>query len=160
MKQYIFAITVLAFVSCKNGNTNNNFTAGFINNPRTANGLDTVAAARKPTMDFTDTLHDFGAIKQDEVVSYEFAFTNHGKTPLVINGASGSCGCTVPIYPHDPIPPGGSGVMKVTFNSAGKSGPQNKTVTINTNTLRSIQMLYIKAEVGTPQQETEKKPGY
>ena len=149
MKRIIIVFSLLSIAACKSGNGTggNGINTGMVNNPRTANGLDTVAAARKPTMDFADTVHDFGAIVQDEVVSYEFAFTNNGKTPLLITGAAGSCGCTVPVYPHDPIAPGASGVMKVTFNSAGKSGPQNKTVTINTNTLRSVHILYIKSEV-------------
>ena len=152
MKKHVFILSLIAFVSCNNGNNNggNQVGPGLVNNPRTANGMDTVAAARKPTMDFKDTVHDFGAIKQDEVVSHEFTFTNNGKTPLIISGAAGSCGCTVPVYPHDPIAPGASGIMKVTFNSAGKSGPQNKNVTINTNTVRSVHMLYIKAEVKKP----------
>ena len=104
MKKYLVVLTLLAIAACKNGPTTTNYPGGMnpslVNNPRTANGMDTVAAARKPTMDFVDTLHDFGTIKQDEVVSYEFAFTNNGKTPLIISGAAGSCGCTVPVYPH------------------------------------------------------------
>lgn len=118
-----------------------------VNNPRTANGMDTVSAAMKPTMDFADTLHEFGTIHEGEVVNHEFTFTNNGKTPLVITSANGSCGCTIPEYPHDPVQPGKSAIMKVTFNSAGKEGNQNKSVTIHTNTLRSIHMLYIKGEV-------------
>ena len=154
MTKYIVLSAFLALsVSCNNSKVNQNTNGidpALVNNPRTANGMDTVAAARKPTMEFADTSHDFGTIIQDEIVSYDFAFTNNGKTPLIISGAAGSCGCTVPVYPHDPIPPGGKGTMKVTFNSASKEGPQNKTVTINTNTLRGIHMLYIHAEVKVP----------
>ena len=98
-------------------------------------------------MEFTDTVHDFGTIHEREIVEYEFSFTNNGKTPLIINSAIGSCGCTVPSYPHDPLEPGKSGVMKVTFNSAGKSGHQEKSVTIHTNTLRGLHTLFIKAEI-------------
>jgi len=112
-----------------------------------ANGMDTVSAARKPTMDFTDTLHEFGSIHEGEKVNYEFTFANNGKTPLVITSAYGSCGCTVPEYPHDPVQPGTKGVIKVTFNSQGKSGHIEKSVTIRTNTLHSVHMLYIKGEV-------------
>ncbi len=154
MTKYFLLSAVLALtVACNNNKVApvpGQLDPALVNNPRTASGMDTVAAARKPTMEFADTSHDFGTIQQDEIVSYEFSFANNGKTPLLISGASGSCGCTVPVYPHDPIPPGGKGVMKVTFNSASKEGPQNKTVTINTNTLRSIHMLYIHAEVVVP----------
>jgi len=153
MNKKFIIVCLLAFAACKGGNSgsaNNNSITGWVNNPRTADGIDSVAAARKPTMDFEDTVHDFGKIKQGDVVSYEFSFTNNGKTPLLISGAAGSCGCTVPAYPHDPIQPGSKGTLKVTFNSANKSGPQNKTVTINSNALRSVHMLYIKSEVSTP----------
>jgi len=153
MKRYLL-IALLALGACKGNNTttNNNANPGglpssMVNNPHTADGMDAVAAARKPTMDFTDTLHDFGAIHEGELSEHDFTFTNNGKTPLLITSATGSCGCTVADYPRDGIAPGKTGVMKVTFNSAGKQGHQEKTVTIHANTVRNIHMLYIKAEV-------------
>ena len=150
MKRYIF-IALIAVVGCKNAGENKNnaqqLPTSIVNNPHTANGLDTVSAAMKPVMKFDDTLHEFGTIHQGESVSHEFSFTNMGKTALIITGAVGSCGCTVPEYPHDPIQPGKSGIMKVTFNSAGKQGHQEKSVTISTNTVRGTHMLYIKGEV-------------
>ncbi len=149
MKRYLFIAAFFA-VGCSsntNNNTNNGLPASLVNNPRTANGMDTVSAAMKPTMDFKDTLHEFGSIHQGESVNYEFSFTNNGKTPLMITNASGSCGCTVPEYPHDPVQPGKTAIMKVTFNSTGKEGHQEKSVTIHANTVRAIHMLYIKGEV-------------
>ena len=152
MKRYLI-ITLLALGACGNADNKNKSTgetqlpASMVNNPHTANGVDTVAAAMKPTMDFKDTLHDFSIIHENESVSYEFAFTNNGKTPLIITSANGSCGCTVPEYPHDALAPGQSGIMKVTFNSTGKSGHQEKSVMIHANTVRNIHMLYIKADI-------------
>ncbi len=153
MKRY-FIILLLALASCSNSDNNNKpaappqgLPATLVNNPHTANGVDTVAAARKPIMSFQDTVHNFGTIHEDEVVQYEFAFTNTGQTPLFITNASGSCGCTVPDYPRDAVAPGKSGVIKVTFNSAGKSGHQEKSVTIHANTMKNIEMLFIKADV-------------
>ena len=149
--KYILIVSVLFFAACNNNpapaDNSGRIPANLVNNPRTANGLDTVAAARKPTMDFKDTVHNFGSMHQDETVQYEFAFTNNGKTPLIITSATGSCGCTVADYPRDPLPAGQSAIMKVTFNSTGKRGHQEKSVTINTNTLRNIHMLFIKADV-------------
>ncbi len=149
----ILIISLIAFAACNNNNADKNKVAEtklpttLVSNPHTADGIDTVAADRKPIMTFKDTLHEFGAIHEGETVQYEFAFTNTGKTPLIINSASGSCGCTVPDYPHDAIIPGSSGVLKVTFNSRGKQGHQEKSVSIHTNSLRGIEMLYIKADV-------------
>ena len=148
----LLIISLLAFAACKNAdNTKNNnpnkLSTDLINNPHTAAGIDNVAAEMKPVMVFKGTLHDFGTIHEAEVVEYDFAFTNTGKSPLLITSATGSCGCTVPSYPHDPVAPGASAVMKVTFNSAGKSGHQEKSVAIRTNTLRATEMLYIRADI-------------
>jgi len=146
---FLFFLFFLA--ACNNANnTSDNkggLPASLVNNPHSANGMDTVAAARKPTMDFKDTLHNFGPIHEDETVEHDFEFTNNGKTPLVITSATGSCGCTVADYPRDPVPGGQSALMKVTFSSRGKKGHQEKSVTIHTNTLQSIQMLFIKADI-------------
>jgi hypothetical protein len=91
--------------------------------------------------------YNFGAIKQGDVVNYEFKFTNAGKEPLIITEAHGSCGCTVPEYPKEPIKAGGKGVIKVTFNSAGKSSMQDKTVTISSNAKGGPKVLHIKGNV-------------
>ena len=151
MKRCLF-IALVAITACKSNDKSKNdghLPTNLVNNPHTANGMDTVSAAMKPVMVFQDTLHEFGTIHQGESVNHEFTFTNTGKTPLIISSASGSCGCTVPEFPHDPVQPGKSAIMKVTFNSAGKQGHQEKSVTINTNTVRGIHMLYIKGEVLT-----------
>ena len=148
----LLILSMLAMTACNNSNNNLGNSSGklpvsLVNNPRTASGMDKVAAADKPTMDFTDTVHDFGQIHEDEVVTYDFNYTNNGKTPLIVTAAMGSCGCTVPNYTSDPVPPGKTMTMKVTFNSAGKSGHQEKSVDIHDNTLRGEHMLFIKADV-------------
>lgn len=153
MKRYLIC-SVLFLAACGDGKQSGSeerLSTSLVNNPASASGMDPVAAAEKPVMEFKDTLHNFGTIHEGEAASYDFAFTNTGKTPLIITSASGSCGCTVPEYPHDPVLPGQAGTLKVTFNSAGKSGHQEKSVTIVANTVRNIHMLYIQAEV-------EKKP--
>lgn len=99
-----------------------------------------------PVMTFEVLEYNFGTIKQGEVVTREFKFKNTGREPLIINNAIGSCGCTVPDYPKEPIKPGGSGVIKVTFNSAGKMGQQDKTVTLTYDTDKTI-VLHIKGNV-------------
>lgn len=149
MKRYL-AVAVIALAACGQNDKkteDGKIPTSVVNIPATAAGTDTVAAAMKPIMEFTDTLHNFGKIHEGEVVSHEFTFTNKGKTPLVISSASGSCGCTVPEYPKDPVLPGQAATLKVTFNSAGKGGHQEKSVTLITNSIRGRQMLFIQAEV-------------
>ncbi len=112
----------------------------------------------KTTWKFEKDLHNFGKLKQGESAEYSFKFTNTGKEPLVIENAQGSCGCTVPSYPKEPIAPGASGEIKVNFNSTGKSGAQQKTVTLTANTEPSIStILTIKADVEAPAAEASKK---
>jgi len=118
--------------------------------PSTEVKAPAVTNGQYPVMQFETPAHDFGKIKAGDKVSYDFKFTNTGTGDLVIANAVGSCGCTVPEYPKEPVAPGKSGVMKVTFNSAGKSGMRQKTVTITTNTKAQKEQLIIKAAI-TPQ---------
>ena len=102
-----------------------------------------------PVMKFEELDYNFGTIKQGESVTHIFKFSNDGKEPLIINTAVGSCGCTVPEYPKEPIRPNGNGEIKVTFNSTGKSGPQDKTVTITYDTDKTI-VLHMRGTVEVP----------
>lgn len=87
-----------------------------------------------PKFQFTGgETHDFGNLTDQKNAEYTFQFKNVGKTPLIITNASASCGCTVPEFPKEPILPGKTGAIKVTFNTAGKSGPFDKTVYIQSN---------------------------
>jgi len=99
------------------------------------------------SMSFDKTEHDFGTIDEGDKVETVFTFTNNGEADLLITGAKGSCGCTVPDYPKTPVKPGEKGTMKVSFSSIGKKGMQNKTVTISANTKSGTEQLTIKADV-------------
>jgi hypothetical protein len=98
-------------------------------------------------MEFEEYEYDFGRIQEGEKVTYMFKFTNTGKSNLVIATAVGSCGCTVPKFPKEPIKPGDSEFIKVEFDSKGRVGPNEKQVTISANTIPNITELKIKAEV-------------
>jgi len=100
-----------------------------------------------PVFEFTDTVHDFGKIVDGEKVSYAFRFKNTGDGDLIIRAANGSCGCTVPDYPKEPIAPGAGGVITVTFDSKGRAGMQSKTVSLIANTIPNTTTLSITAEV-------------
>jgi hypothetical protein len=104
-------------------------------------------AANVPVMKFEYSMHDFGKINQGDKVNYKFKFTNTGKSPLIISNAVASCGCTKPEWPSGPIKPGDSGEINVTFNSTGKSGLQDKMITITANTNPPQNAVHLVGEV-------------
>ncbi|NIK73623.1 hypothetical protein FHS56_001136 [Thermonema lapsum] len=100
-----------------------------------------------PVITFEETEYDFGTIKEGDVVEHVFKFKNTGNAPLVIQNATAPCGCTVPTWTKEPIPPGGNGEIVVQFNSKGKVGQQTKQVTITANTKPEISQVTIKTFV-------------
>ena len=98
-------------------------------------------------MAFAETSHDFGAINQDSKHTKVFEFKNTGDKPLLIETARGSCGCTVPNYPKQPIPPGETGEIEVVYSPGKQKGKQNKSVTIIANTEPRTTVLQIAADV-------------
>jgi len=108
-------------------------------------------APKGPTtsIKFNEEVHHFGNVDVNTDNPYSFVFTNTGKEPLLITNAKGSCGCTVPSWPKDPIMPGQTGKIDVVYRpSKGQAGkPQEKTVTITANTEPARTVVRIKANV-------------
>ncbi|MCX6248628.1 MAG: DUF1573 domain-containing protein [Bacteroidetes bacterium] len=123
----------------------NRISSDVIENPNTASGKGDLS--QLPSFKFEAESHDFGKIVQGETVSFPFKFRNTGKSDLVISDVSTSCGCTVPSFPKAPVHPGQDGIIRVTFNSAGKRGFQNKNIVVVANTQPNTFVLRIKAEV-------------
>lgn len=97
---------------------------------------------------FEKTSHDFGTFPESQKVTYAFKFTNTGDKLLVIHQAMASCGCTVPTYPKEPIQPGDSGEIVVSYNGSGKfPGHFRKAITIRTNANKEIVRLYIEGDM-------------
>jgi len=108
----------------------------------------------EPRLKFNKTEHDFGVINEGDVVETVFSFTNSGNSELIITSAKGSCGCTVPEWPKEPIMPGETGEIKVKFNSDRKPNLQQKQITLVTNTEQGKEILKIKAQV-TPKSKVQ-----
>lgn len=112
-----------------------------------------------PKMEFSEKVHDFGNIKEGDVVTKVFTFKNTGEAPLIISNATSSCGCTVPSYPKDkPIAPGEEGEIEVKYNSRGKKSQDNKVVRITANTWPATNNLTIKAFVEPKANNTNAGP--
>jgi len=150
---YYFAAAALILIgaACKDDDStrvpDGQMSAKMIRNPRSADGLDTAALKELPVIKFSDTAHDFGWMGAGEIVEHEFTFKNVGNGPLIIAGATSSCGCTIPEFSREPIPPGGNGSLKVTFSSAGKQGHIVKGISVTSNSFPSIQDLTISADI-------------
>ncbi len=133
---------MLAFSACrKKGNPNA--------------GLPAAILKDTTSVQFPETEFAFGKINEGDKVEHIFKFKNTGSKDLIIANAWGSCGCTVPEYPKEPIKPGAEGEVKVTFNSTGKKGEQHKSVTLQMNTIKHNEEVFLSGEV-TPKAEDKK----
>jgi len=136
-KLFLGLIAISMLMACNNSNqTSTNLSAS-----------TTATPANAPVMKFEKETHDFGKIKTGDKVTYEFKFTNTGKSPLIVKDAIASCGCTKPEWPNKPIKPGESAAIKVTFNSLGKMGLQDKQITITANTNPAQNLVHLIGEV-------------
>jgi hypothetical protein len=124
---------------------NQNSISKIIRSPATASGpMDTVNVAK---LEFVEPRFDFGEVFEGDVVSHKYAFTNTGKVPLLISDARSTCGCTVPVYPKEPIQPGEGGQIEVVFSTADKPGDQEKAVTITANTYPNQTRIFLAGHV-------------
>ena len=114
-----------------------------------------------PTMNLETIEVDYGVIEQNSEPYRVFKFTNDGDEPLQITNAKGSCGCTVPEYPKEPIFPGETSEIKVRYDTK-RIGKFVKRVTLTTNEAVATRVLTIKGEVLKPAAEPaglpEEKP--
>jgi len=145
---YTLLLSAIVLASCSNTD-DKKITTDLVNNPLTAEkDADQVDM---PKIELSQDFFDFGEMNQKESVSTEFVIKNIGDAPLLIRSAKGSCGCTVPEWPKEPVAVGEEAVIKVTFNSGNKKGKQNKTVTLVTNAIPSTKVLTIKGTVLVPE---------
>jgi hypothetical protein len=134
MKPYTLLLFIAVFTSACSSSNNNE-------------GKATVDKATAPVMTFAKESHDFGQVNEGDKVVFDFFFTNTGKSALIISSATATCGCTIPEYPKQPLAPGKTGIIHVVFNSAGKSGMQNKIITLTTNTFKGNEELHLVGNV-------------
>ena len=109
-----------------------------------------IDSANAPVITFSENLFEFGEINQGDVVEHVFAFTNTGKSPLILSNVKTTCGCTAPTWPRTPIAAGESSEILVRFNSRGKAGMQNKPITVLSNALNSSEIIRIVTQVKVP----------
>ena len=140
MKKYVlFLMTVISFVCCD-----------VRRKDKVADGTATMAemaAQETTTVQIIDSLYNFGTVAEGEKVAYNFRFKNSGNKPLIVTNTTASCGCTVPEKPEKPVLPGETAFIKVVFNSKGKAGHNEKTITVTSNANPAFPPLLLKGEV-------------
>ena len=107
------------------------------------------AAKRKNALGENVIIQSFGTFSENNpVVSCTFTFTNVGDAPLVIHQAVASCGCTVPEYTQEPVMPGKTGTIKITYNGTGKyPGHFKKSITLRTNAKTEMMRLFVEGDM-------------
>jgi len=149
--QFILLLIFSLAISCNSASEDKAITTDLVNSPLTAKQSAEKVLTPKIKMD--EESFDFGEMQQGESVTHDFVLKNIGDANLIISTAKGSCGCTVPEWPKEPIAKAEEATIKVTFNSAGKSGKQNKTVTLVTNAIPNTKVITITGNVIVPEKE-------
>ncbi len=109
---------------------------------------------KKTTIEFVETTHDFGKVKEGEKVVHVYEFKNTGDADLLLQKVRASCGCTTPKYDKQPVRPGKIGHIEVAFNTKGRPGMQRKNVTVTTNTEPPATVLSFTCEVIPSEEKT------
>lgn len=111
-------------------------------------GLAIAQMKNKPAIQFATLSHDFGTLKEEAgKATHEFVFTNTGNAPLIIQQVTASCGCTTPNWTKQPIAPGATGKVTVTYATTGRPGHFTKIITVRNNSNQSPIQLYINGNV-------------
>ena len=139
----MLALATLVLASCKKEN------AALTIDDATAKKAELAHAesGKLPVIKFESADFDFGTIQAGQKVEHTYKFKNEGTGDLVITDAKASCGCTVPDYTKEPVKPGGNGQVHVVFDSTGKSGNVQKTVTLTLNTEKGTEVVNFKANI-------------
>lgn len=148
-RYHVALLLWVALTACRITDHSEEVTVNDLNFP--ASGYEKVDSDDLPQFTFDSTTIDMGRIVEGTKVNRSYIFKNTGGSALVITDVRGSCGCTVSKeWPRDPVPPGKSGEIHVTFDSAGRSGRQNKTVTVVANTNPPSTVLLLTGEILGP----------
>lgn len=142
MKKVIVTFVLFSIIfSCKKSNSLEDLEGKYIE--------EQLAKHPKTEIEFDKTEHDFGTINQGEIVETQFMLKNIGANDLYVAQARASCGCTVPEVTKEAIKPGKSTPIKVKFDSNGKQGNVEKTITITCNSEDLVEQVKIKANIKT-----------
>ena len=162
---FIAVVSLLSTLSCKNKDenssivldANNRIVPQYQTDQLVVKTTNTMKPADYPKIQIENSDFDFGDIIQGEKVSHLFKLKNTGKGDLIILEAHASCGCTVPEWTKSPIKSGEMGEVSIIFNSDGKTGKQEKTITLRTNTEAGSEIIHFKANINPKAEKNSAK---
>jgi hypothetical protein len=134
MKRLVIVFSALVALAACQGNSQDKPSVTSETTGTTQPAAASTDPATYTTIQWIDSAKDMGQINEGQKLEVAFRFKNSGDKPLVIQSVQPSCGCTVADYPKEPIAPGQEGLIKGVFDSNGKPGVNNKTMTVLANT--------------------------
>ena len=140
------ALVAASLAACGNSNASN-ATVDTTEATASAEGSEATDAADAGKIVFEENSFDFGTVKEGETVSHTYTFVNEGKAPIILSQVSASCGCTTPSFTQAPVLPGKKGEIKVSFDSNGQVGKQQKIVTVVSNAVPAVTTVQLRGEV-------------
>ena len=143
MQGAILALALLA-ASCRNQDHDTTAETASSNQQQAS---EAVKAPPVTTVQWVDSIRDMGIVKEGEKIEIPFRFKNTGTEQLVISKVDVACGCTVAEKPEQPVAPGKEGVIKASFDSRGRPGPNHKTLTVHANTSEQMHTLIFDVDV-------------
>jgi len=141
---FVIGLLLTAFLISCNSDRKGKLPADLVTNPNSAEGRN---KSGLPVIQFDKDVHDFGKLVAGEKATFGFRFTNAGSADLLISQVNTTCGCTTPKFSKTPIKPGEKKEIIVTFDSEGKKGMQQKSITVVTNCQPPQTVIWIKAMV-------------
>ena len=157
MRKLLLSLALIAGFTAVNAQTkfpNKAITSPQKTEVKTKKKVDVPVQEKKAnsTIDFESKVVDYGTVEHNADGVRKFVFTNNGTEPLIIKQAKGSCGCTVPTWPKEPIAPGVTAEIGVKY-STNRVGKFTKTITLTTNASKKPVILTIKGVVNPPAKE-------
>lgn len=146
----VFAsVIVLQFLACSSPQTENQAPANEIpvEIVSSGDGIEAASETAVAKIEIQNDGFDFGTIQQGQKVEHTFTFKNVGNSPLIVTGATASCGCTTPEFSNHPIAPGADGMVKVVFDSEGQIGQQHKVIIVTSNAENNMVQFHLRGLV-------------
>ncbi|MDP4185420.1 MAG: DUF1573 domain-containing protein [Bacteroidota bacterium] len=109
--------------------------------------VKSIYSNQPPAFAFTEEMHNFGDLREGDIVTYAFVFKNKGGKDLIIKSVDVGCSCTKAKWPHEAIRPGQEGEIEVTLDTSGEAGNLWKVVFVNANTVEQHKELSFTANV-------------